>query len=234
MFLYHGTSNTAFLNNIKEDGLKPRKKTLSNFYTQNVQSNSEVVYLNNDRKESCPFYCFRSCLLNQDEKGVIITIDTDKLDESKFRVDENFLDIEERGSSVNCPIDLRDKQQKKLLKDNRWKESLEKTAKASYRGKINPEAFTMIEEYDIKKSGIFDQEMFDIEDKELRLRASDSWLEGDGYVGTYIQNGGDLELNVRSYLWNFLPEIFRYHWMVKGGESLIYRTKHYRKTGEIL
>lgn len=141
MIVYHGTSlkNANFF---ASRGIRPRFESPGNWMT-NVPAHNEAVYLAKTIF-SAEFYAFRSCLVDNTTTGAIVSIDLDKVNKDLLRVDENFLDIEERGTFEKGPIELR-KQQRGLIRgDSRWEQSLERAGLCSYFGVIPPAAVGII------------------------------------------------------------------------------------------
>ena len=176
---YHGTSASRIDRNIKENGLVPREGRASNWFTQGVESNSHVVYLTSNAQEA-EFYEFRAALANNDMKTARIIIKAENLDSDNFRPDENYIDMQERGQFTNCPLDIRDKQQEKVLNDRRWRESLEACEKITHLGKIDPSHFSEIIYSDVTENTYYDEELFKM-DLEKRLKSHDAWLSGMGH-----------------------------------------------------
>jgi hypothetical protein len=172
MILYHGTASSN-VDSILSEGLKPRKNNLGNWFT-NIKSNSELVYLTNT--DECEHYALRSAIVNQDSSGVILQIDVDKLDHDLLRVDENFIDIEERGAFVNCNIEDRQKQREKAAYDNRWEQSLQVFGSCTYYGIVPPEAISVKEIKKIKDIRYFRDEFVEHSTPQANCYVYDAFL----------------------------------------------------------
>lgn len=154
MILYHGTC-MKFYEKISKDGIKPRLRRRGNWLGNNIGSHPKLVYLSIDKV--LEFYPFVACVVNNDSTGVVLSINTDKLDQSLLRADENFIDYEERGSTkdAKCPFDMRKKQRIKAAKDLRWEESLNKMGMAAYRGIIPPDAINLHKIIPLKENKLY-------------------------------------------------------------------------------
>lgn len=166
VIVYHGTS-LANYEKIKKEGLKPRYTRRGNWLGQNVGSHPKLVYLTSNPLSS-QFYAFTSSYVNKCDIGVILKIDYSKIDKSRFRVDENYIDLIERNQFQNCPLSLRKKQRAAAFKDTRWLESLDKMKAFTVIGDIDPELITVSEEVDIKKHWFYLPSMNTIEGKTAR------------------------------------------------------------------
>ena len=211
MILNHGTSYTRMADDIGIVGLKPRGSNKSNFFTQGVESNNNVVYLTDD-KEGADFYQWRSCLANNDVVGVNVIVNTDDLEEDLLRIDENLIDIESRGTTKNCPISLRKEQAEIVNSDKRWKTSVEKTSLLSYKGVIPAKKFLDVQFKYIEENIFFDQEFLNIEDISKRLRCHDLFLQGRSIVNNIAKD------NIIDDLLEYLSlfDIVSRKWVLKG------------------
>lgn len=102
MKLYHGTNERA-ARAILRDGLKPRAAlpgvpTEGNWLAT-VPSNPEAVYLTT---AYAPF--FATVATGEDERMAFIEVDTELLDASLFRPDEDFLEQATRGQTGRPPF----------------------------------------------------------------------------------------------------------------------------------
>jgi len=197
----------------------PREGKSSNWFTQGVESNSHVVYLT-AKSEEVEFYEFRSALANNDQITARIIINAENLNSDNFRPDENYLDILERGCYTNCPLDVRDKQQEKILNDRRWKESIELCGKITHVGKIEASHFSKIVYRDVKENVFYDDDIFKIEDIKTRLKAHDAWLSGHGVFWQKAEEYKNVGFVQANY---YLPEFNDY--FLKG---FFYSQKLYR------
>jgi len=92
MKLYHGTSD-KYLPKILKQGLKPRGRRNGN-WKHTILSNPRAVYMT----VAYPLYYSLSAVNNlKTEKGMILEIDSDKLNPFKFAPDEDFLEQATRG-----------------------------------------------------------------------------------------------------------------------------------------
>jgi hypothetical protein len=173
MFLYHGTASVN-VENILLNGLFPRKNNLGNWFT-NIKSHSDLVYMIKDVKFS-EQYALRSAIVNQDDRGAILKIDLDMLDKSFLRVDENFLDIEERGDFANCDIAKRQEQRSKAAQDTRWEESLSKFGCCTYFGVVPPEAISVKEIKNIESIPFFREEFVQYSEPSSNCYVYDTFL----------------------------------------------------------
>lgn len=145
MLLYHGTSE-KYLKDILEKGILPRSQTNNTNWKHTIQSNKSLVYLT-----TCYAGYFAACASKKDEAWVIIEIDSDKLIQTKFRPDEDFI-----GQALHKNGEKLDSLNKitKNIRDNidswshMWKVSLENLGTCSYRGAIPLSAITRISKFD--------------------------------------------------------------------------------------
>jgi hypothetical protein len=141
MLALHGTSR-IYLDSILKNGLQPRGRKPGNWRT-NCEGPTVTVHFT-DLEEKARFFVCRAALSTGVREGVIISFDTDKLDQSKLICDENWLDHKDMMTSkeprYQCSFELRRKQIQRALKCKRWKESLKVTNLAAYKGVIPPEA----------------------------------------------------------------------------------------------
>lgn len=136
MKLYHGTY-TAALVSIRKEGLKPRGNKDGNWIGQNVQSHPDMVYLHKDRMHAL-FHAYSAATINGDSHGVVLETDLRFLNPENLRVDENFLDWEERKDYALCDIKIRLKQREKAFYDTRYLDSLDKVGMCCHVGVIEP------------------------------------------------------------------------------------------------
>jgi hypothetical protein len=130
MILYHGTSLKA-LKSILKHGIRPRGSKKSHW--NKCPSRAERVYLT-----ECYAPYFAYCA--DPKHGVILEIDTDKLDQSKMGTDE---DIVGQVFAFGKPkVDLLKVTQELDIEqyDPKWQEGLKMMGNCSYKGVIPPEA----------------------------------------------------------------------------------------------
>lgn len=158
MLLYHGTSENAALEAMK-NGLRPRRETGVNNWEHTSPSNPEVVYLTDTY--ACHFALNAKTngvrLIGKDGKMTnrmaVIEIDTSRLPFSNFRADEDFLAFREVYSeagvekNVNVAVATH---RKKLTHE--WKDSLKFIGNCCYSDIISPRAFTRVAFFDPKSN----------------------------------------------------------------------------------
>jgi hypothetical protein len=153
--LYHGTSETIG-RQAKAEGLRPRKLTGKSNWKHVVESNPSLIYLTT---AYAPYYALHAVNGNKGEKISIIEIETDLLDESKFRPDEDFIEqattldkkntVGIRGNTTN--------QRTKYIRNHLdefsefWKQSVEYLGNCGYKGSISGKAITKVSVVDISK-----------------------------------------------------------------------------------
>ena len=143
MKLYHGTA-LRFKDGILQDGIEPRGDVDSNWDAH--PSRPDLVYLT----VAYPFY-FALCAAEK-EPLLVFEIDSEKLDQSLFLPDEDFI------------AQVISQQQKKPLEEihprvvesleswqDLWEKSLEGLGNCSYKGRIPAEAITRYCVFDTKE-----------------------------------------------------------------------------------
>ena len=135
MKLYHGTS-LRFKSSILQCGIKPRGDGGSNWDMH--PSKSDLVYLT----VAYPFY-FAICTAKDDESLVVFEIDSEKLDESLFLPDEDFIS-QTIAHQTNQPLEEVHSEVVECLENwqDCWKKSLEGLGNCAYQGIIPCEAIT--------------------------------------------------------------------------------------------
>lgn len=153
MKLYHGTSE-KFSDKILKEGLHPRGYRVGNWLGNNIPSHPKLVYLTNEFVKA-EFYAYNTATVNNEQIGVVLSIDIDKLNKENLRADENYINHIERGhlpflEFTACPFEDRYAQLDKSLNDPRWKESLEKVGMCAHINTISADSIE-IENYVITK-----------------------------------------------------------------------------------
>ena len=161
MLLYHGTSAKRY-KKIRKEGLHPRYSDGGNWFT-NIRSNREMVYLSKYTSDS-EHYGLRASVVDGSKEYVILFVDTDHLDQDNLRVDENFLDIEERGAYQNCNISDRQRQREQAIKDKRWEDSVSKMGYCGHVGPIDPSLIRVYLSKELRDNRFFRPEFFSHKD----------------------------------------------------------------------
>ena len=153
--LYHGTSETIG-RQAKAEALRPRKMTGKSNWKHIVESNPSLIYLTT---AYAPYYALHAVNGNKGEKISIIEIETDLLDQSKFRPDEDFIEQATRLDKKNT-VGIRGKttnQRTKYIRNHLddfsdfWKQSVEHLGNCGYKGSIRGKAITKVSVVDISK-----------------------------------------------------------------------------------
>ena len=145
MKLYHGTSS-RFLNAILKRGLHSRgSKKIGNW--EKFPSRTDMVYLT----VAYPFF-FAACCTEKDEQSLVIEIDSDKLDQSLFYPDEDFI-AQGLSHQLNVPIESIHHQITRGIKKYRqyWEKSLDGIGNCCYKGAIPLSAITRYCLFDAKQ-----------------------------------------------------------------------------------
>ncbi len=189
MNVFHTTSFSAF-KKIEKTYLSPRYNTIGCFDTNtNVGSHPYMVYFTTSSESSASeMYGFRSSLIDRDTQAVRLSLELTDLNENNLRVDENFLDLESRGTFYGAKIDNRLKQRTLAILDKRWQQSIDKTELFAHVGKVLSEKIKKYEIFSIKNSQFFVSEIHTLPTKELRLCAHDWWLKGFADATNIILN----------------------------------------------
>jgi hypothetical protein len=153
--LYHGTTETIG-RQAKTEGLRPRKLTGKSNWKHVVESNPSLIYLTT---AYAPYYALHAVNGNKNEKISIVEVETDLLDETNLRPDEDFIEqatsldkkntVGIRGKTVN--------QRTKYIRNRLdefsgfWKQSVEHLGNCGFKGIITGEAITKVSVVDISK-----------------------------------------------------------------------------------
>jgi hypothetical protein len=189
-YFVHSTS-LSNANRILKEGLKPVGNGTGNWFT-NVGGNKQLVYLGSNIGTSdltIDHYALRACIVSKDRTGVVLKINPRAINYSNLRVDENFLDFEERQTSSNCPLDTRRRQRTVALHDTRWKASLTATGACAYAGTINTKAIKGVAYIDVTKTVFYRPWMLDFDRFSVRERCYiyDNWLSNFmRYASDYV------------------------------------------------
>jgi hypothetical protein len=177
MKLYHGTSHTAYKSILKDGMLKPRENNPGTWLGNNIASHPKMVYLTNSI-ESGMFHALHSSCVAGDKTEVILEINSDHLNHNNLRVDENWLDILERGTCKNCPFDLRRIQRDAALIDTRWRESLAGVGCCAYLGPIEQIRIESVRMISNENNPFYRQEMTAGKTKKERAEVFNNLLSG--------------------------------------------------------
>lgn len=151
--LYHGTTETIG-RQAKTEGLRPRKLTGRSNWKHIVESNPSLIYLTT---AYAPYYALQA--VNKGEKISIIEVETDLLNESNFRPDEDFIE-QVTGLDKKNTAGIKGKttsQRTKYIRNHLdefsgfWKPSLEHLGNCGYKGVITGKAITRVSVVDISK-----------------------------------------------------------------------------------
>ncbi len=139
--LYHGTAG-RWLDTILQQGLLPRVKleqsngrNSEGNWEHSVPSHPELVYLTN----AYPLHFTGASLLEDETNGLIVEIDTTKLDPDRFRPDEDFLEQATRGHDdldPNMPLAVRNRHYRDRIADYEALPSLQHLGTVGYAGSI--------------------------------------------------------------------------------------------------
>lgn len=157
MKLYHGTSEKVGVKALTE-GLKPRHMTGKGNWKHTVASRPDAIYLTS---VYAPY--FGMCATNEGRIAVI-EVETEKLDQSKFNPDEDFLEQATRGhDEIKKSMEKRTAYYKKHAADyaDKWKLSIKHLGTCCYVGAIPPEAITRVVFWDWKTNSIIAGAMLD-------------------------------------------------------------------------
>jgi hypothetical protein len=136
MKLYHGTAE-RYLKQILSKGIRPRKGNGDGNW-EKYPSRSDMVYLTT----AYPLY-FATTAIKDDERGLILEVDTRHLNEKKLHPDEDFI-AQVLSKHQNVSLDsvhkiVRDKLEQ--FKDM-WRDSVENMGNCAHKGIIPPHAIT--------------------------------------------------------------------------------------------
>jgi len=139
--LYHGTDDTK-LNSILKHGLLPRSRKKGNW--KDAPSRSDCVYLTN---AYAPYF-INTSTAKKDGMGLILEVDTNKLNERKLLPDEDAIEqTGRRNDGVEGDCFKRARYFRDRLHnydDGQWEQSLDVLGTCAYKGKIPNYAITRI------------------------------------------------------------------------------------------
>lgn len=144
MLLYHGT-NERVARLALTDGLKPRGRSKRGNWKHTMTSNAETVYLT-----ICYAGYFASVATKRaGDRLTLIEIESDRLDSTRFRPDEDALEQGSRGTGdgmSRTKMVQRTKDFRSRLDDyaHFWKASLEFMGTCGYKGIIPPAAIRRV------------------------------------------------------------------------------------------
>jgi hypothetical protein len=137
-------------------GLKPRRMTGKSNWKHVVESNPSLIYLTT---AYAAYYALQAIKKFKGEKIAIVEIETDLLDESNFRPDEDFIaQATARDEENNAGIMGRTMNERTTYIRNHidefsssWKLSVEHLGNCGYKGIITGKAITKVSVVDISK-----------------------------------------------------------------------------------
>lgn len=157
MKIYHGTAE-RHLGSILANGLRPRILSGESNWTHSIESNPDTVYLTT----SYALYFALSALDTDDlenDRAVVLEIETDGLDSSLLVPDEDALEQIDRGMTqisreqmVARTRRFRDQVRSFSSRGYDWEWSLKKLGTCGYQGVISPDQISRVALIDIAKS----------------------------------------------------------------------------------
>jgi len=193
MNLYHGTSYSAYQQILKDGMIKPRGKSPGVWDIENTASHPNMVYFSGGYKPTVNFHALHAAHLVGDDKCVIIEVESDYLDASCFRVDENFLDLEKRGAIANCPALEREAQRSAAYTDVRWMQSLAVVGLCAYANIVPQITFTNITIVKNEDNPCWREEMVNIpNDRIARARYWNKFLSDEVWWINEVDNWADM------------------------------------------
>lgn len=197
MKLYHGTSYTAYQKILKDGVLKPRCTSGGNFDFENVASHPNMIYFCGGIRHEAHFHALHAAHVNNDDMCVTIEVDHVSIDESLLRVDENFLDFEERGTFINGDCDKRKKQREMAAIDHRWMKSLAVIGLCAYQGEIPMVCFSNVTIQKLEDNPCWRAEMGTISNDTVARHRYWNSLLSDGVIWVAEKNvWGDSEQGI--------------------------------------
>jgi hypothetical protein len=144
MKLYHGTSE-RFLSQILSKGIRPRRTSSGNW--KDYPSRPDMVYLTT----AYPFY-FGSTAVKDDERILVLEIDTRHLNENRLYPDEDFISqlmSREQGKRLQEVHGLVRDQLEKVK--HFWKDSVERLGNCAHKGTVPVQSITRYVLFDHSK-----------------------------------------------------------------------------------
>ena len=137
------------------EGLRPRKLTGKSNWKHTVESNPSLIYLTT---AYAPYYALQAIKKFKGEEIAIVEIETDLLDESKLRPDEDFIeqatrrDEENNAGIMGRTMNERTAYIRNHIDEfsNSWKLSVKHLGNCGYKGVIK-DAITRVSVVDISK-----------------------------------------------------------------------------------
>ena len=162
MKLYHGTG-AARLDAILKRGLRPRGSNAGN-WEHSIESNPRAVYLTT---AYAPYFALTAQKDDDAAMGLILEIESDRLDPDKLGADEDAVEQVMRRSPEDplagkgWGMIQRTRWFRKRVLDFRWQGSVDAMGTCCYVGVIRPEAITRYALVDFKKAPTFAWAMMD-------------------------------------------------------------------------
>jgi hypothetical protein len=153
--IYHGTTETIGRRALTE-GLKPREVTGKSNWKHTVESNPTLIYLTT---AYAPYFALQAVKERKGAKFAIVEIETDLLDETKMRPDEDFIEQATRLDKKNN-AGIRGKTMNERVEyirnhidefSDSWKLSVEHLGNCAFKGVIKKTAITKVSVVDISK-----------------------------------------------------------------------------------
>jgi hypothetical protein len=153
--IYHGTTETIGRRALTE-GLKPRNLTGKSNWKHTVESNPTLIYLTT---AYAPYYALQAVKERKGVKFAIVEIETDLLDETKMRPDEDFIEQATRRDEKNS-AGIRGKTMNERVEyvrnhidefSSSWLLSVQHLGNCAFKGVIKKTAITKVSVVDISK-----------------------------------------------------------------------------------
>ncbi|MFZ1073467.1 MAG: hypothetical protein WAO21_08535 [Verrucomicrobiia bacterium] len=153
--IYHGTTEAIGRRALTE-GLKPRKMTGKSNWQHTVESSPSLIYLTT---AYAPYFALHAFTSFHKTKFAIVEIETNLLDKTKLRPDEDFIEQATRRDEKNS-AGIRGKtinERTEYIRNHidefseSWRLSVEHLGNCAYKGVIEPVAITRVSVVDISK-----------------------------------------------------------------------------------
>lgn len=153
--IYHGTTETIGKQALTE-GLRPRNLTGQSNWRHTVESNPTLIYLTT---AYAPYYALQAVKERKGAKIAIVEIETDLLNETKMRPDEDFIEQATRLDKKNS-AGIRGKTMNERVEYVRnhidefsesWELSVEHLGNCAHKGVIKKTAITRVAVEDTSK-----------------------------------------------------------------------------------
>jgi len=153
--LYHGTTETIGRRALTV-GLKPRQATGRSNWKHSVESHPSLIYLTT---AYAPYYALQAVKNLKKGKIAIVEIETDLLDATRLRPDEDFIEQATRGDVTNKAgiVGKTMNERTRYIRNHidefseSWRLSVEHLGNCGYKGVIKPTAITRVSVVDISK-----------------------------------------------------------------------------------